>query len=867
MKDTTLLIAILLFAQLVNSALPVKVEAEVVDGFFNPNVNGEVFTTAVQSTGNILVGGSFSAISSTTRSRIGRLNPDGSLDHTFDPGANGAVRAIVVQPNDKILVGGDFTSFAGVNKYCLARLHADGTLDTSFTVRVDGSVHAIALQEDGKIIIGGDFNGILVNSLLTSRNKIARLNANGTLDTSFDPGAPGGVRALTVQKNGKILVGGDLTNLAGVACDRIGRLNADGTRDATFTASTNSTVNTIAVQADGRILIGGVFSSVNGVFPRGGIARLNSNGSLDPTVAPTLGRNHVKTIAIQSDGKILFGGWFSTVNDQERNRVARLDFDGSLEAGFAPRLGASDKWVNTLAVQPDGRILVGGTFTSLGGSVCNRLTRFFPDGSRELFFPPALDYKVSAISMHPNGGIMIGGDFAAVGSVSHQGIARIRENGVPDHAFTAFVADPGYVFAIAVQPDGKILVGGDFSNMNYESRSNIGRLNADGLLDSAFSSNVNGPVYAIAQQPDGKILIGGDFTQVDSTNRSYIARLNTDGSRDDTFVPPEVGGVVRAIGLQSTGQVLIGGDFTYVASSVRYSLARLNPTGTLDSEFVANASHTVRSIVVQPDDKILVAGDFTSLHGQAINRIGRLNANGTRDTSFITGPSAGANDTINTMALQADGKILVGGAFTQLHNVACRRIGRLHDNGTMDTNFLPDETNDSVLALALQSDGKLLAGGRFTILNGSSTPFLGRIDTDESAYQEIDVDSSGTEILWTIRGPMPDFSHVTFETSTNGVIYSPLGNATRISGGWLIDRLNLPKDQNIFVRARGFYGSGSGSICESVKLSFLTDQSNTDPVLRSIGNKSIAAGSTLIITVQADDADGNVLRYSATGAP
>lgn len=815
------LISVLLVLIFVSLSAPNQVIAIVGNDIFNPNVNGAVLTTALQSNGKILVGGSFSQISGTTRSRIGRLNPDGSLDSTFNPGANDDVHTIFVQPDDKILFSGDFTTIAGAARDRFTRLTANGDIDTSFAnIRVDGTVYVIAMQEDGKIFIGGDFTQILIGSNLYNRDRIARFNTNGTMDNSFNPGANQTVRTLVVQKDGKILVGGDFTNLAGVSKSYLGRLNADGSLDATFTAGTDNSVNAIALHADNRVVIGGKFTKVNQIN-YGGIARLQPNGSLDPSVNHIFNRRDVKSIAIQPDGKIVFGGFFSTINGQARSMLARLNFDGSLDPDFSLALGESDKWVNTITLQPDGKLLTGGTFTVFDGFVTNRLVRIYPDGSKESPLAPALDYKVSAISLHPNGSMLIGGDFTTVGEISHQGIALISQNGLPDHTFYASVDDPGLVKAIAVQTDGKILVGGDFNYMNLETRHNIGRLNPDGSLDNSFYSDINGTVYAIALQEDGKILIGGDFTTVDSIIRSYVARLNIDGSLDASF-ESDVPDVVRTIAVQDNGQILIGGDFTYVFSSVRYHLARLNASGSLDSGFIANASDLVRSIVVQPDDKILAAGDFTSLVGETVNRIGRLNPDGTSDISFIVGPNAGANNTINTMALQADGKILIGGEFTTLHNSSRQRVGRLNSSGGLDTSFLPGETNQSVLALALQSDGKVVAGGNFTLLNGKSCTYLARIATDDTAYQKLSIDSEGKEVLWSISGSGPGFHRVSFEISKDGVNYKHVGNATYIGpGNWFLSDENLIQiNGNLFIRARGVNSTGAGngsmSISESV---------------------------------------------------
>lgn len=807
-----LLISVLLVQIFVSLSAPNQVMAAVGNDIFNPNVNGTVLNTALQSDGKILVGGSFSQIDGTTRSRLGRLTPDGSLDSMFNPGANDDVHTIYVQPDDRILVGGDFTTIAGAARDRFTRLTANGEIDTSFAnIRVDGTVYAITMQKDGKILIGGDFTQILIGINLYDRDRIARFNANGAMDTSFNPGANQVVKALAVQNDGKILVGGGFSNLAGGTRNYFGRLNADGILDISFTAGSDNFVNAIGIYADNRIVIAGQFSKVNQTIC-GGIARLEPNGSLDHSMNITFNRNNVKTLAIQPDGKIVFGGFFTTINGETRSMLARLNFDGSVDLDFSLSLGDSGQWVNTVTIQPDGKIIVGGTFTVMEGFVTNRLTRIYQDGLKESLLAPTLDYKVNAISMHPNGSTLIGGDFTTAGGISHEGIALIQQNGVPDHDFSASVADPGWVNAIAVQTDGKILVGGDFNFMNYETRHKIGRLNPDGTLDTSFFSDINGPVYAIALQEDGKILIGGDFTTVGSTIRTYVARLNLDGSLDTSF-ESGVPDVVRTIAIQGSGKILIGGDFTYVFSSARYYLARLNSSGTLDTSFTADTDAVVRSLLVQPDDKILVAGDFTSLIGESVNRVGRLNPDGTRDTSFIVGINAGANNTIYTMALQADGKILVGGEFITLHNSSRQRVGRLNASGGLDTSFLPGDTNQPVFALALQPDGKVVVGGNFTLLNDKACTYLGRIATDDAAYQKLNVDSEGSEIWWTLKGSGPQFQQVVFEISVDSVNYEHLGNAT-FNGldSWLLsDEDLIPINGNFFIKASGFTSTGAGN--------------------------------------------------------
>src|SRR5439155_1122875 len=218
----------------------------------------------VQADGKILVGGSFTTLGGGgsgmyTRNFIGRLYADGTLDNNFDPGANSSVRAVALQPDGKILLGGDFTTLGGggighTARSRLGRLNPDGTVENSFDPGANRRVRVLAVQANGKILVGGDFTTLGGGGTGTiSRKRLGRLNPDGTLDASFNPGADQSVRGLAVQVDGKILVAGDFTTLrsGGVTMVRnhLGRLNSDGTLDTSFNPGANGLVEELAVQA------------------------------------------------------------------------------------------------------------------------------------------------------------------------------------------------------------------------------------------------------------------------------------------------------------------------------------------------------------------------------------------------------------------------------------------------------------------------------------------------------------------------------------------------------------------------------------------------------------------------------------------
>ncbi len=276
----------------------------------------------------------------------GAVRAQSALDG-FDPNANGAIRVAVMQPDGKILIGGDFTTLspnggATVTRNFIARLNPDGTVDPAFNPNANGSVNTIALQANGKILVGGFFAESIGTPTIggQTRNRIARLDpVTGSAD-SFDPNANGQVFSLVVQADGKILVGGEFSgtnSIGGQARNRIARLDpVTGSADS-FDPNANGQVFSLVVQADGKILVGGDFSGANSIGgqTRNNIARLDATTGLADSFNPSA-NNVVRAIAVQADGTILAGGLFTTIGGQMRNRIARLDASMGLADSFNP---------------------------------------------------------------------------------------------------------------------------------------------------------------------------------------------------------------------------------------------------------------------------------------------------------------------------------------------------------------------------------------------------------------------------------------------------------------------------------------------------------------------------------------------------
>jgi len=375
------------------AAVPVCAASGDVDTTFNPDLGiTAVWTVTTQADGKVLVGCSFALLNPATQGRVCRLNADGTRDTAFfnntGSGTDGQVVAIAVQSDGKILFGGNFLNANGASRQRLARLNSDGTLDITFQPVVDGPVNAIIVQPDGKIMVGGRFDHVNTEF----RVGFARINNDGSLDNSFPLVGSGGcpsffsVSPMALQTDGKVIGGGFFLMLNGVTCKNMARVIGGGTHDTAFDnnlgTGADKNVFALALASDGKIYAGGLFTTFNNV-PRTAIARLNSDGTLDNTFAPTItassGSAVVNTVVVQASGKILAGGSFAQVNSVARNNVVRLNADGTLDQTFLNSGLGPNGAVAAIALQTDGKFLVAGSFTHFHGVPRRGLVRLVGD--------------------------------------------------------------------------------------------------------------------------------------------------------------------------------------------------------------------------------------------------------------------------------------------------------------------------------------------------------------------------------------------------------------------------------------------------------------------------------------------------------
>lgn len=358
------------------------------------------------------------------------------------------------------------------------------------------------------------------------------------------------------------------------------------------------------------------------------------------------------------------------------------ELPGSVDFGFNPGQGV-DGPVYSVAVQPDGKVMFAGEFATVDGVAVTRVGRLHEDGYLDSFFNAGTgpNARVHVVTIQPDGRSLLGGEFTTINGVKAVRLSRLNEDGTIDDGFSVGAGVDGVVRAIAVGASGTIVIGGDFTTVDGESRVGVARLLHDGAVDASFdpAGGAAGGVYAVAVQADGRVIIGGAFGGVGDTSYSYVARLNANGSVDKTFNTGKgPDGVVRAIALTSDGKIVIGGAFEKVNGTARSRIARLNADGSLDTGFDpgSGANDDVYALAVQPDNKVVMAGSFTNVAGLSRNRYVRLNPNGVVDDGYLV--FQGADGLVRGIAVQPDTATIIGGDFTTANGLDRRGIARIH---------------------------------------------------------------------------------------------------------------------------------------------------------------------------------------------
>ena len=745
MKPSRLFLLVLLGAWLFGGYAS---RAQVADPTFYP---AEIYAPAPVEDVLVLRSGSRLVLSASSRlaegmpcSGLVRYTPAGQPDVAFNTAVgtfewvptavaeDGAGRLLVASSTDARLGG---QSYGG-----LVRLLPDGTPDASFAQQppIRATVAGLLVQPDGKIVVAGTFRtfgGQTVGGLV-------RLNADGTLDQPFLAALGTGLAGstfgtkLALQADGKLLLGGAFTSVAGQPRRALARLNVDGSLDASFAPTVLSTaqVGALVVQPDGKLVVG----TVNGTrLATGGafVVRLTSTGAVDASFAApvaqsvfaTYGHNH--SMVLLSNGSLLFAVGNGTLG---QTRIVRLTSSGALDNTWNTVPYGEYAYFTALAPLPNGQVLAAGAPVRMASltSVPVGVSLLNADGTYNPSFVPQLRAvgNVQDVALQPDGKMIIIGDFTDVNGLTAQNLARLNADGSPDPTFNNLPLQGGtngsIERSVLLLPNGKMLISGDFTYFGTTPLTGIARLNADGSLDTSFSppfrpnsANRNSThVSEMALQPDGNVVVSGILYFPNNTTQFLVRLLGSTGQLDTSFQPVSSSSTQNLL-VQPDGRILLSvNDGTAL-------LRRLLPSGAVDPTFTPLTSTDqyayLYGVERYPDGRLLVCGSFEHLNGMPAAALARLLPNGTLDASFVSGLN-GAVDLVHTVAIQPNQRVVFASEYSGIRRVMA--------DGTLDQPFNVDVASAyQVNHVKVQPDGGLLFVGSFENIAGSPRIGVARV--------------------------------------------------------------------------------------------------------------------------------------------
>jgi uncharacterized delta-60 repeat protein len=561
-----------------------------------------------------------------------RYNLDGSIDSTFaSPPLEGGrlVSTTVLMemlPDGRFYLGVTSRSHLG-GSLSISRRLPNGSTDTTYSAYAGSiapssflAITDLALAVDGGVLATGVFAQTAVG--FPPRDQLKRFLPDGGGFPGF--AAPLVFTGSSVHQlsGGKILYSAS----GGTVTRPLIRLEGNGSLDNTYVLdpAITSIVNAWQVDPMNRP----VFLAETASGRR--LVRLLENGSIDPALNIQFVRppdpSSVSTLAVQDDGKVIVSGPFSFMNGAARVRIARLNADGSLDSTFDPGTGFSPNGAERLVLQPDGKILAAGGFSSYNGTPVPGIVRINPDGSRDTTFAVSIaGGSMREVAVQPDGKVLIGGSFSTVNGTTRVGVARLDGTGAVDASFDASLNSGSTILRILVETSGKITIGGAFTTVAGTARNNLARLESNGALDPTLNAGSANTIRHLLQQANGKYVV----TEAFSVN---VVRRNNDGSIDSSFTSPifrrgtDTGDVYSLL-LLPDGGMLVGGNFDRLDGIVRPNLTRLRFNGSHDTSFMPNgANWSVTALAWYPGGKIMVGGSFSSVDNQPRQGIARLNS-------------------------------------------------------------------------------------------------------------------------------------------------------------------------------------------------------------------------------------------------
>ena len=612
------------------------------------------------------------------------------------------LRALVRLPNGKVVVSGnDLQRIGGVRQNYLARLNLDGSLDTSWNPAPNSGVGALWVDAAGMLYVGGFFTSIAGQP----RAGLARFNAAGVLDPNWAPALNGGANAIAAGLPGSICFGGTFTQVNGITHNRLACVSdIDGSLISVFVPDVNNTVSSLLSNGN-NLYVGGYFSDISGTT-RTGAARLALNGSGVPDAWNPAPNNVVLAFLPTASSEVYFAGFFSFLGATSRPGIAKVNgTTGAVITAFNAQM-AYGNYALDLCSDGAGGIIAVGPFSAIGGQPRLNMARL--DGSTGnaiAGFDPGVDYGYPVhVLAEPGGSYLVGGPFSSLGGGEHLALGRVLANGAVDAMFDPSLEAQGYGYVIARLPvDGSFVVGGRFVRADGLIRRNLFKLSPPGRVDPNWAAHTNDEVRALAVDDIGRIYVSGYFQRVGGFSRPYLARLQntTDGAVDSSW-NPQPNGTIYSTLLRPEG-LYVSGNFSTIGGGTQSSLARLSvATGNVDSGWKPTfAGGGAGSMAINSGGDMLVIGSFTTANGMPRAGAAKL-ATGAFATLDATWTPAFSGGSPGTLAVDGD-DVYVAGTFTGVNATPrglCARLGKRRRNARSGMGAEREQSGGEVVAAA-----------------------------------------------------------------------------------------------------------------------------------------------------------------------
>lgn len=634
--------------------------------------------------GGYFVIGDFKSYDTIETNGLIKINAFGDIDPMFNAGGIGfdsiyglSPRKIQQLPDGKILVAGSFSKYNGMPVFKMVRLLANGSLDTTFNFGMAGGViYDFIVLPDGSIIYGGNFVRDFAD---ISKYDIGKVDADGEIDSAFHVAGVGlpavtlaAVYALELTDDMSIIAGGNFSSYNGYASNEIVKINLDGSVNMGFVSSItgSGTVHEILIN-DGNIYFAGQSLYLYGVFCSFGVLNDDGSGNLSfPTHESSTG---VYALAFDAAENILLGGSFFEFSNQVRNHYIQLHPDGEIDMIKNGFTGASNA-IYDIAPNADGTCFIGGAFDLYDKYAYKWFAKLNQDGTLDTTFDTGTGFNgiIRFIQIQLDGKLLVGGDFTSYNGTTANHMIRLLPNGTIDPLYTVGSGPATYTLNtykdVKLLPDNKLIVAGVFSSFSGIGYANLVRLFTNGTVDLGFVPPSIGSIYGVESQPDNKVIVFGGFSTVGGISKKGICRLNTNGSLDLSFNTGTGGSVVYDCALTAEGKLIIVGTFTTFNGVAVNHIARLHADGSLDTSFHigTGASSTIDCVNVLADGKIQISGYFTSYDGFPVGRFAILNPDGSLSLPFAESAGVGFDASPEFTVVDANGDFLV--SYGEMYN-------------------------------------------------------------------------------------------------------------------------------------------------------------------------------------------------------